>query len=95
MVAAAQGHRHAAQLLIRYRSDLNHKDNLGMTALMYACAAQNVDMVNFLVGGPNNPNIMLDLANLSHGSTALIIAIRKKNADIVQLLIESGASLDI
>lgn len=78
----------AAQKIISLGIDVNAPNGLGMTALCYACAADNIKMVRFLIENGADVNI-----SDSDGLTLLMKAVRDGNKSLVSLLIESGADV--
>ena len=70
--------------------DMNHQDDQGKTALMYAAIAGNDAMVKLLLQGGARPSIR-DL----DGRAALHWAVQRENPDAVAALLDGGAAIDI
>ena len=62
-------------------ADLEAKDEFGKTALIYAAALDNIEIVRILLKSRANPTAEDNL-----GLTALEWAIEEKNTDVVKLL---------
>lgn len=89
-VCAAQGHTHAAQVLIDYEADVGASDNrMGLTPLSMACLAGHREAVRLLIcsEAPLDPKE-------GSGSTPLIHATFKNFADICELLVCSQADVN-
>ena len=84
------------KLLIQNNANINEKGRCNQTALMYACEFKAKDIVEYLINKGANIN---DKAN--GGATALIFAFftcikdEQKNFEIVKLLLEHGADVNI
>ena len=75
--------------LIDNGADVNHADDLGITALMKSAKNGNLKMVKLLVANGARLNL-LDNNNLS----ALYYATFSNNLDIVKYLVENGATIN-
>lgn len=77
------------ELLLNKRADINTVARNGYTPLMIACELEDLDMVNLLI--KNKANVRLSSFGLFSRSTALSIAERKKNKQIIEALRKAGA----
>jgi len=68
-------------------ADANAPDPAGDTPLMNAARVGNIDAVTVLL----DRGAQIDLADTTYQQTALMVAIRENNPDIVKLLIARGA----
>lgn len=78
------------ELLKSNKTDINAKDFLNKTALMYAVEIGSIDIVRELI----NHNADLTVSNLDNES-ALIIAIKNNEMNIVKLILENLAKPDL
>ncbi|MBX9890580.1 MAG: ankyrin repeat domain-containing protein, partial [Amoebophilaceae bacterium] len=93
MRAAWNGHLALAkQFFALYPTCLNQKDNWGKTALYFAVENGHLDMVKYLL---EQPSIEIDGSENKVGTTPLMIAVEFKHTNIVQLLLDKGASLGL
>ena len=76
--------------LIAARADLEHKDDDGVTALMYAAKLGQKKIVDLLL----KKGALIDTQD-NHGNTALTIAAYNGYKATVQLLLDNGASINI
>lgn len=81
-LAAYKGCREMVQLLIRFGADINGRDALGGTALMWAVYANDKDTVEYLIKQKADV-----AAQDEFGNTALILANQWQHPEIAQLLI--------
>ncbi|MBL7880740.1 MAG: ankyrin repeat domain-containing protein [Chryseobacterium gambrini] len=70
--------------------DLNQKDEFGDTPLYTACTSSNFEIVQILLKYPQNIN-----EQCTGKCTSLYSAVQKRKTDIVKLLIEKGADVNI
>lgn len=83
------GLKEAAQLILRLPGiDVNARDSYDQTPLLAAVHAEHPDLVEVMLAAGADPNIFVANCH-GHGDTALILAVRLRNADIVQLLVAS------
>ncbi|KAE9542968.1 hypothetical protein AGLY_002879 [Aphis glycines] len=76
------------KLLVNFSSiDINSKDRLGSTALMYACSNGWLKLVEFLV----DHGADIELKDHQSGETALFYAVRSNHVNIVEFLLSKGA----
>ena len=68
--------------------DLNARNNVGATVLMYAAEGGNVEVVRFLVENGANIN-----ANDDDSLTILMYAARGGSIEVVRFLVENGANI--
>ena len=71
-------------------ANLNTKDALGNTVLIYAATNGRLEDVRAILKGGANPNI----TNIA-GKTALALAIKNKHFNIVEELLKNGADINI
>ena len=69
--------------------DLNARNNVGATVLMYAAEGGNVEVVRFLVENGANIN-----ARNNVGATVLMYAAEGGNVEVVRFLVENGANIN-
>ncbi|MDB5358948.1 MAG: ankyrin repeat family protein [Rhodospirillales bacterium] len=69
--------------------DMNHQDDQGKTALMYAAVAGNETMIKLLLQGGARP-----LIRDQDGRVALHWAVQRDNPDAVSALLDGGAPID-
>jgi ankyrin repeat protein len=85
-IATSHGFWKIAELLIMADADINQADANGTTPLAAAIAADNTDIAKLLIE---------HTADINKGTTPPIIqAVMKRNADMVQLLINANATVD-
>jgi ankyrin repeat protein len=97
MGSSARGHIEITRILIEAGADVNVQDYEGYTALMYASGAKyswldgniNPEIVRLLLEAGANVN-----AKNIWGRTALQFALRRKETEIVDLLVAAGAEED-
>ena len=70
--------------------NIDNRTILGTTALMKACAAQNLELVKFFLEAGSDIN-----AKDNAGWTALTIACLRGNKEIAKFLLESGADINV
>lgn len=88
--AAGQGRVEAIKILNQLGSDINHKDNKGLTPLHWAASQDKLFAIKFLLTRGADINA---LAN--NGTTPLHWAADNGKLDALKLLIEKGADLDL
>ncbi len=87
MIAAQNGHIKVVKMLLSYDADVNMKGVMsGMTALMWAVMKGHKNIVKVLLAEDANVKI-----KNRQGISAIIIARRRKNSSIIQLLQQAGA----
>lgn len=84
-------------LLDYFESDINAKTEVGLTPLMLAVAHNNEAVVKELLHyKPVGDNPKVDVnAQDKNGVSALIIAVNNEHANIVRLLVQAGAKIDL
>ena len=80
----------ALNLLIRYGANVNHKDNMGRTALSYAAELQSNDAIRALVKNNVDPNI-----EDNNGNTPLLYCSMVDNAVGIGMLTKSYRRLGL
>lgn len=86
LVAATMGHRKICELLLQMGADCSIRDDVyGLTPLGWATACGNVGVAKLLIESGSDVN------DYESGYTALHIALRFRQTDIVGLLLDHGA----
>ena len=93
MIAASEGKKELAKLLVQHGAEVNTKDHLGDTALMWAANGDHLNVVEFLVEHGANVNAATT-GPISPGSTALMYASQKGYVNLVKYLIKHGAKIN-
>ena len=93
MLAIDQGHAEVVRLLLEHwmwEYSADGRDDYGTTALMYAAAADDLDMARLLLenGAPIN-------AQTDVGTTALMYAAAFGHVEMARFLVENGAEIHI
>ena len=86
MYAAKRGNLDIVKILLDYRADVNETTNDGKTALMYACEANNIEMLKSMIIA-NKKEVGLK------GLSKLLNNCKKGNKEIIDILIDNGANL--
>lgn len=92
MLASFNGHHKVAFYLLDHKANVRHTDSGGFNALMLACesASPDLKLVRRLL------TLGSDVNAYSNGkSTALMTAAKSGHLEIVKLLIENGASINV
>jgi len=94
--AIKAGNREAVHAAIAAGFNVNTKDHLGRTLLMFAAECGQVDIVNILIAA----GAKLDLRDQLHvdsggGRSALHRAVANHHAEIVRNLLSAGAKVDV
>jgi len=76
--------------LLKYTKDINHKDDSGSNALIYAVQNGHTDIVRLLLQKNANIDMQSNIRN-----TALILAAQNGHKDIVRLLLDKDANINI
>lgn len=84
-----------AKFLISHGADTNVKGSHCETPLYWACKWQNYDVVKQLIDHGAKANLVEDGYGLRNGYNPLMVAAEKRKPEIVQLLIEYGADVNI
>ncbi len=84
-----KGLKNVVPLLLARNVELDHQDDHGWTALMYATTKENIDIVNMLLAANANADCE-PKEGPYQGLTALIRAAYKGYKDICRVLIEKG-----
>jgi uncharacterized protein len=96
VIAALGKHLKIVKLLLKYNADVegrepylinSERNDFYTSPLMAAASNGQIEMVQLLLRKGANVNISLD-----EGVTAIDVAIEKNHADVVKLLLESGAN---
>ena len=89
-IAALEGHKEIAKLLIEKGADLNIQDVSGVTPLIYAVMNLHNEVAELLIDN----NAALDIES-NHGRTALFYAVEENNKEMQESLIDKGAKINI
>jgi len=84
-----------ARLLISHGADVNARDEDTKTPLYWACQWQNYDVVKQLIDHGAKANLVEDGHGLRRNYYPLIVAAQKRKPEIVQLLLDAGAHVDV
>lgn len=84
--AASLGNADIVEMLIRRKVDLNHRDNLGNSALFYAATDAYLDIVEMLLDAGADK----DIEN-RQGLTPLMAAASKGHVQVVEIMLARGA----
>ena len=92
-LAIDQGHAEVVRLLLEHwmwEYSADGRDDHGLTALMYAAAAGDLEMARLLLQNEAPVNAQTDV-----GTTALMFAAAFGRVEVVRLLVENGADIHI
>ena len=87
--AIKEGAIHEVENLLNQEIDLTQKNEKGYNALHMACKRGNIWIVELLLNKKMNIN---QPSSDADRSTPLLLAIKKRNLDLIKFLLESGAS---
>ena len=87
MVACQNGHIDAARLMLEGGADPDMRDSEGWTALMFAAHHGHRDVVKLL----HSKHASIHLTESKTGSSALMIAVKDGNLEMVDCLLDMGA----
>jgi hypothetical protein len=88
--AAGDGDLERVKELLAKGTDVNSRDNLGSTALMFAALSGNVEICKFLLEKKADIN-----AKNNDGVTALMFASTQGFLPVVEFLVEKGADINV
>jgi ankyrin repeat protein len=88
-LAAANGHKDVADLLLANKADANVKAPNGVTPLFHAAFGDHKDVVELLLANKADPN-----AKTSYGQTPLHAAVLFGDKSVVELLLTNKADVD-
>jgi ankyrin repeat protein len=91
MRAAGGGHQAILQVLLDEGAQINHLDKAGYSALMAAVINNHRETARLLI----ERGAALDVQSGDDGRTALMWAVRNRNADMVSLLLVAGADQNV
>ena len=91
MCAASNGHITTVKVLKSLGANMNKQNIQGRTALCWAAARGQTDMVRFLLGEKDKAIDLQDRAGLS----ALVFAVLHEHGDCVRALVAAGARTDL
>ena len=90
-LASDLGELATVKMLVEAGADVRATDDKGATCLMFAAYHGHTDTVRYLVGFPE--------VDLNHqgkmNRTALLLAVHQRHAEVVQVLIDAGADIEI
>jgi ankyrin repeat protein len=86
MLAAAGGHRHIVECLIRHGADLNHTAKYGLSALMLAVVNGHAEVVRMLVRAGADHELRGTGASGFAGKTALDLALARDETEMMEIL---------
>ena len=89
LMGAATDRMDLVRLLINSRADINIRDNLGNSALIFSIYHNKTDIARYLI----EKNADINYRNKDGGSP-FVIAARAGNFDVVKLLIKRGADIN-
>lgn len=89
--AAMKGHKHIVELLLRYGANPNARTTSGRTPIQEAAAASHNELVEFLV----SKKVDINTQAYSDGWSSLHEVIYRQNIQVVKLLVDHGALLDV
>lgn len=92
MLAAAEGHEEIVSMLIQGGADVNAKNELGRTSLMFSANYGFFEIAEMLLENGASTD---DVANDETGWTAIIAASFNGHRNLVRLLLEHGADQNI
>jgi ankyrin repeat protein len=81
-----------ADLLLSYTSEINARTNTGESVLHIACNLQLYDIAKLIL---SKPNININIQDYEHEFTPLHYCVNLGNKDLIKLLIDDNAILDI
>ncbi len=84
--ASENKHTEIAKSLIEGKADINAKDSYGWTALIRASYVGDIEIVRALVEAGADDNIK------RYNDSALKLATEKKHTEIIDILLEAGAT---
>lgn len=88
--AVAAGNVFCVELLLNHNADIDHRDKMGMTALLQACEYSQAEVIELLLRNKADPNIADN-----EGRTALLVACSSDEDYVVERLVQQGADLDV
>ncbi|CAF0925813.1 unnamed protein product [Didymodactylos carnosus] len=89
--AAASGYMNIVKLLMDHGAQVNHLTRNHSTPLMAACFDGNFDIVKYLVEN----GAILDIKNISHGHSSLMLASYTGCVAAVDYLLKKGANVNL
>ena len=87
--AASKGHSDACALLLSKGLNINHRNLEGLTALHLASKGGHLSCVIFLL------NNGVKFNRTYHGETELMFAVKSHNVDVVKVLLDFGADVNL
>ena len=90
--ACDSGALEVVKMLVEAGARVRATDDEGRTCLMLAACSGHTETVRYLV---SLPEVELNQQDIEDNETALHVAVQKKATDVVQVLIDAGADIDI
>ncbi|KAJ5186209.1 hypothetical protein N7449_010973 [Penicillium cf. viridicatum] len=86
-----KGHKHIVELLLRYGANPNARKTSGRTPIQEAAAASHNELVEFLV----SKKVDINTQAYSDGWSSLHEVVHRQNIQVVKLLVDHGALLNV
>lgn len=92
LVAASVGNQKMVELLVHAGAEVDAKNNFGHTAMHYAIAWRDFDMIRTLIDALANVN---DTSKVKMGQSALHLAFESNDPAFVEYLLSRGADVNV
>ncbi len=93
ILAAEQGQKETAQILLAHKADVNWKNSQGMTAMMWAVDKADREMAALLLDNKADTEIIYNIGN-SGGRTVLQYAVGSGRREMAELLLARRAQIN-